>query len=53
MAAAMICGGDVTIKNWPKETTQPGDQLRNIFSKMGATVSFSENDLKIYWNWRD
>ena len=48
MAAAMICGGDVTIKNWPKETTQPGDQLRNIFSKMGAKVSFSENDLKIY-----
>jgi 3-phosphoshikimate 1-carboxyvinyltransferase len=50
MAAAMICGGDVTIKNWPKETTQPGDQLRNIFSKMGAKVEYVGNDLKISGN---
>jgi len=38
MAAAMICGGSVEILDWPAITSQPGDQLRNIFSKMGAKV---------------
>ena len=47
MAAAMICGGEVTIKNWPKETAQPGDQLREIFTKMGAQISFEGSDLKV------
>ena len=40
MSIAMVCGGSVTIADWPKTTTQPGDQLREIFSKMGATVEF-------------
>ena len=47
MAAAMICGGEVTIKNWPRETAQPGDQLREIFTKMGAEISFEGSDLKV------
>ena len=47
MAAAMICGGEVTIKNWPKETAQPGDQLREIFTKMGAQISYQGSDLKV------
>ena len=47
MAAAMICGGEVTIKNWPRETAQPGDQLREILSKMGAQISFEGSDLKV------
>ncbi len=47
MAAAMICGGSVTIKDWPKQTTQPGDQLRDIFTKMGAQISLSNDGLKI------
>ena len=47
MAAAMICGGEVVISNWPKRTAQPGDQLRNIFTKMGAKIEFVGNDLKI------
>ncbi|MEI6216072.1 MAG: 3-phosphoshikimate 1-carboxyvinyltransferase [Actinomycetes bacterium] len=38
MAAAMICGGEVRISDWPKETTQPGDQLRKIFARMGAKI---------------
>lgn len=48
MAAAMICGGEVKIKNWPKATTQPGDQLRNIFTKMGAEISYDGSDLKVF-----
>jgi 3-phosphoshikimate 1-carboxyvinyltransferase len=47
MAAAMICGGSVEILDWPKITSQPGDQLRNIFSKMGAKIERSELGLKI------
>jgi 3-phosphoshikimate 1-carboxyvinyltransferase len=42
MGAAMICGGSVTITDWPKQTTQPGDQLRTILSQMGATIAFTE-----------
>ncbi|NDI25655.1 MAG: 3-phosphoshikimate 1-carboxyvinyltransferase [Actinobacteria bacterium] len=47
MAAAMICGGSVSIKDWPTKTAQPGDQLRNIFTRMGAKIDLSENQLTI------
>ena len=47
MAAAMITGGRVVIKDWPKVTTQPGDQLRKIFSDMGAQISFVEDGLAV------
>lgn len=47
MAAAMISGGSVIIKDWPKQTTQPGDQLRAIFSKMGAQIAFTEEGLQV------
>jgi len=47
MAAAMICGGKLSVKDWPAETTQPGDQLRDIFTQMGASVTRSSNDLTI------
>ena len=47
MAAAMISGGEVIISDWPKHTAQPGDQLRNIFTKMGAKIEFVGSDLKI------
>ena len=39
MSVAMICGGSVTINDWPTATTQPGDQLREIFAQMGATIT--------------
>ena len=38
ISLAMVCGGSITIADWPIETTQPGDQLRQIFSDMGASV---------------
>jgi len=47
MGAAMICGGTVVIRDWPKQTTQPGDELRNIFTQMGANVEFRGDDLAI------
>ena len=39
LGAAMISGGSVTIRDWPKSTTQPGDRLREIFTAMGAEIS--------------
>ena len=47
MAAAMICGGSVTVSDWPLSTTQPGDQLRSIFTKMGAKVELNASGLTI------
>ena len=47
MGAAMISGGTVVIRDWPHSTTQPGDELRSIFTEMGAHVEFLGNDLAI------
>ena len=47
MAAAMICGGSVRVSDWPLNTTQPGDQLRSIFTKMGAKVELNASSLTI------
>jgi len=47
LSIAMVCGGSITIADWPKETTQPGDQLRAILTQMGAQVSFSADGLTI------
>jgi len=47
MAMAMICGGAITIRDWPRATTQPGDRLREIFAAMGAKISFTKAGLQI------
>ena len=47
MGAAMICGGKVVITDGPRATTQPGAQLREIFTRMGADLRFVGNDLEI------
>jgi 3-phosphoshikimate 1-carboxyvinyltransferase len=47
ISLAMVCGGSITIADWPKLTTQPGDQLRDIFTAMGSTVEFTDAGLKV------
>jgi 3-phosphoshikimate 1-carboxyvinyltransferase len=47
MSIAMVCGGSITIADWPKSTTQPGDQLRDIFTQMGAQVNFNSDGLTL------
>ena len=47
LSIAMICGGSITISDWPRATTQPGDQLREIFTQMGASVELSDNGLTL------
>jgi 3-phosphoshikimate 1-carboxyvinyltransferase len=39
LAAAMVTGGTVSIRDWPAHTTQPGDALRPIFTAMGGEVT--------------
>ena len=47
ISLAMVCGGSITISDWPKSTTQPGDQLREIFTAMGSKVEFVDGGLKV------
>jgi 3-phosphoshikimate 1-carboxyvinyltransferase len=47
LSLAMVCGGSVTIADWPSVTTQPGDQLRSIFTQMGSQVSMDERGLTL------
>jgi 3-phosphoshikimate 1-carboxyvinyltransferase len=47
LSIAMVCGGQVTIADWPAHTTQPGDQLRRILSDMGADVTLTDGGLTI------
>jgi len=45
LSIAMVCGGSITIADWPMTTTQPGDQLRQILAKMGANTSLRDEGL--------
>jgi len=47
LSIAMVCGGSITIADWPEVTTQPGDQLREILTAMGAQISRSAGGLTI------
>lgn len=43
--ATVIAGGEVRIPNWPAETTQVGDLLREILPLFGAEVAVDEDRL--------
>ncbi|MEU9073064.1 3-phosphoshikimate 1-carboxyvinyltransferase [Kitasatospora sp. NPDC004745] len=45
-AAALVTGGRVTVRDWPKHTTQPGDQLREIYTRMGGACEFTDEGLQ-------
>jgi 3-phosphoshikimate 1-carboxyvinyltransferase len=47
LAAALVTGGSVTVRDWPAETTQPGDELRSLLAAMGATVTYEDGDLTV------
>ncbi|RZT19651.1 3-phosphoshikimate 1-carboxyvinyltransferase [Kribbella sp. VKM Ac-2569] len=47
LAAAVITGGEVTVTGWPAETTQPGGQLPEIFTRFGAEVTRTEDGLTV------
>jgi 3-phosphoshikimate 1-carboxyvinyltransferase len=47
LAAAMVTGGEVTVPDWPRTTTQPGDQLRELLTAMGATATLGPTGLTL------
>ncbi len=47
LAAAMVTGGTVTVPGWPHQTTQPGDQLRELLSAMGAVITLDDAGLTL------
>jgi 3-phosphoshikimate 1-carboxyvinyltransferase len=47
LAAAMITGGKITVKNWPAQTTQVGNDFDGILQRMGATVQRIGRDLVV------
>ncbi|MBW3080657.1 3-phosphoshikimate 1-carboxyvinyltransferase [Bifidobacterium saguinibicoloris] len=44
LGAALIAGGTVRVPHWPASTTQPGGLLPGYLERMGATVTFPEED---------
>ncbi|MDI2128061.1 3-phosphoshikimate 1-carboxyvinyltransferase [Yinghuangia seranimata] len=46
LAAALVAGGTVTVRDWPHATTQPGDQLRDLFTRMGGACEFTPDGLR-------
>jgi 3-phosphoshikimate 1-carboxyvinyltransferase len=47
LAAAMVTGGSVTVRDWPRSTTQAGDALRSLLAEMGAHVDLSDEGLTV------
>ena len=47
LALALVSGGSVTVRDWPAETTQAGDALRDLLTQVGAEVSLTENGLTV------
>jgi 3-phosphoshikimate 1-carboxyvinyltransferase len=47
LAAALVTGGTVTVPGWPTSTTQPGDHLRDLLTRMGGSVTLTPDGLTV------
>jgi 3-phosphoshikimate 1-carboxyvinyltransferase len=47
LAAALVTGGRVTVRDWPKATTQPGAQLDRLLTALGADVTRTADGLQV------
>ncbi len=47
LALAAVSGGRVTVRDWPRTTTQAGDALREILAAMGCTVDLDDAGLRV------
>jgi 3-phosphoshikimate 1-carboxyvinyltransferase len=47
LAAALVTGGRVTVRDWPAETTQPGGRLDALLGAMGADVERTDEGLQV------
>ena len=48
LALAAVSGGSVTVRDWPHETTQAGDLLREILAAMGCRVTLDDDGLTVH-----
>ena len=47
VAAALVTGGSVTVRDWPSATTQAGDALREIVALMGGSAELTDEGLVV------
>jgi 3-phosphoshikimate 1-carboxyvinyltransferase len=47
LALAAVTGGSVTVRDWPRRTTQAGDALRGILELMGCLVELTDEGLRV------
>jgi 3-phosphoshikimate 1-carboxyvinyltransferase len=47
LAAALVTGGRVTVRDWPARTTQPGARLETLLARMGADVVRTADGLQV------
>lgn len=48
LAAGAITGGSVTVTGWPADSLQPGEHLREIFTRFGAEVRQDDHGLTVH-----
>ncbi|MBP2703432.1 3-phosphoshikimate 1-carboxyvinyltransferase [Microbispora sp. RL4-1S] len=47
LAAALVTGGTVVVPDWPEDTTQGGDRLRELLAAMGGSVTRVPEGLQV------
>ena len=47
VALAAATGGRVTVRDWPRATTQAGDALRDLLARMGCGVALTDEGLTV------
>ena len=47
LGLAAVSGGTVTVRDWPRQTTQAGDALRDLLGQMGCTVTLTADGLTL------
>jgi 3-phosphoshikimate 1-carboxyvinyltransferase len=46
-AAALVTGGEVTLRGWPRSSAQPVDRLRALLHEMGGDVTLGTDGLTV------
>jgi len=47
LALAAVSGGTITVRDWPATTTQAGDALRDLLTRMGCEVERTAEGLRV------
>jgi 3-phosphoshikimate 1-carboxyvinyltransferase len=47
LAAALVTGGTVTIRGWPRQTTQPAGHILDLFTRLGGRCETTDGGLAV------